>query len=35
MHDHLLLVKIVLFIGIAFAVFGVAFACWAEGEGKY
>jgi hypothetical protein len=35
MHDHLSLVKIVLFIGIALPVLGVALACWAEGEGKY
>lgn len=33
--DLLTLVKIVLFIGIAFPVVGVATACWAEGKGKY
>jgi hypothetical protein len=31
----LTVVKIVLFLGIAFPVIGVAVACWAEGEGKY
>jgi hypothetical protein len=31
----LLLVKAVIFIGIAGAAIGVALACWAEGKGKY
>jgi hypothetical protein len=28
-------VKVVLFLGIAFPAIGVALACWAEGKGKY
>jgi len=31
----LAVVKVVLFLSIAFAVVGVAVTCWVEGEGKY
>jgi hypothetical protein len=31
----LLLVKVTLFVCIAFAAIGVAMAAWAEGKGKY
>jgi len=33
--ELLSLVKAVLFLSFAFAIIGVASACWAEGKGKY